>query len=66
MFRTWKSKQQQFKTAPSKGKTFGQAYEKKKQVLTKKPRGLRHLKRVIARTKDLRIIALCNIYLIAC
>ena len=68
VFRTWKSKQQQINTAPSKAKlkTFGQAYGKKKQILMKKPRGLRHLKRVIARTQDLSIIALRNKYLIAC
>ena len=55
-------------TAPTKTKlkTFGQAYGKKKQVLIRKPHGLRHLKRVIARTRDLRIISLRNKYLIAC
>ena len=50
----------------TKLKTFGQVYGKKKQVLKKKPHGLRHLKIVIARTRDLRIISLRNKYLIAC
>ena len=47
-------------------KTFRQAYGKNKQVLIKKPCELRHLKRVIARTRDLRIIILRNKYWIAC
>ena len=37
----------------TKLKTFGEAYGRKKQVLIKNPRGLRHLKRVIARMRDL-------------
>ena len=37
----------------TKLKAFGEAYGKKKQVLIKKPRGQRHLKRVIARMRDL-------------
>ena len=68
MFRTWKSKQQQINTAPNKVKieNFWSGIWEKKQILIKKPHGLRHLKRVIARTRDLRIIELQNKYLIAC